>query len=224
MSTTERARTRLGADDHPSVLRTLTDLLRARGVDDVASTTDGEEAAHSIRELQPSLALLDLQFPGQSGLDSRAARAEAPDTAIVVYSWYGDPATVREALDAGARFVVKNAPLEGLNRRPDLRRVRPLRLLGRQRDAPARVRAARAHRARALVLRLLADGCSYDEAGNQLYISPETGRAHVAKAPSKLGARTQTQAVAEALRPASSPSDGGHGYAGPRGGPASQGT
>ncbi len=50
------------------------------------------------------------------------------------------------------------------------------------------------------VLRLIADGYSYDEAGKELFISPETVRAHVAKSLTKLGARTRTQAVAEALR------------------------
>ena len=50
------------------------------------------------------------------------------------------------------------------------------------------------------VLRLIADGYSYEEAGKELFISPETVRAHVAKSLSKLGARTRTQAVAEALR------------------------
>jgi DNA-binding NarL/FixJ family response regulator len=50
------------------------------------------------------------------------------------------------------------------------------------------------------VLRLLADGCSYEEIGQQLFISPETVRAHVAKTLRKLGARTRTQAVAAALR------------------------
>ena len=50
------------------------------------------------------------------------------------------------------------------------------------------------------VLRLLADGCSYEEVGQQLFISPETVRTHVAKSQRTLGVRTRTQAVAAALR------------------------
>lgn len=198
-----RARTCLVADDHPSVLRTLTDLLRAWNWTIVASTTDGEDAAHKIRELQPTVAVLDLQLPGQTGLEiARGAARTAQDTAIVVYSGNGDPATVREALDAGVRaFVVKEAPLEGLNRALETvveggRYVDPvvsaMLLLGSER--PALTERERS------VLRLLSDGCSYDEAGKQLFISPETVRAHVAKSLTKLGARTRTQAVAEALR------------------------
>ena len=203
MSGSERARTCLVADDHPSVLRTLTDLLRQWKWTIVASTSDGADAANRIAELKPSLALIDLQLPGLTGLEiARRAKREAPETAIVVYSGKSDPATVREALDAGVRaFVVKEAPLEGLNRALETvanggRYVDPVVSAALLLDSDGPTLTDRERE----VLRLLADGCSYDEAGKQLYISPETVRAHVAKALTKLGARTRTQAVAEALR------------------------
>ena len=50
------------------------------------------------------------------------------------------------------------------------------------------------------VLRLLADGCSNEEIGKRLFISPETVRTHVRKTMAKLDADTRTQAVATALR------------------------
>ena len=50
------------------------------------------------------------------------------------------------------------------------------------------------------VLRLLADGCSNEEIGQKLFISPETVRTHIRKAMTKLDADTRTQAVAKALR------------------------
>jgi len=203
LSTPDKARTCLVADDHPSVLRTLTDLLRQWNWTIVASTSDGDDALRRIEELKPAIALIDVQLPGLSGLEiARRAVREVPETAIVVYSGKSDSATVREALDAGVRaFVVKEAPLEGLNRALETvagggRYVDPVvsASLLLDTDGPTLTDRERD------VLRLLADGCSYDEAGKQLYISPETVRAHVAKALTKLGARTRTQAVAEALR------------------------
>ncbi len=203
MNSSERARTCLVADDHPSVLRTLTDLLRQWNWTIVASTSDGEDALRRIAELKPALALIDLQLPGLTGLEiARRAAREAPDTSIVVYSGKSDPATVREALDAGVRaFVVKEAPLEGLNRALETvagggRYVDPVVSASLLLDSDGPTLTDRERE----VLRLLADGCSYDEAGKQLFISPETVRAHVAKALTKLGARTRTQAVAQALR------------------------
>ncbi len=196
-------RTCLVADDHPSVLRTLTELLRKWGWTIVASTSDGEDALAKIEQLKPSVALLDLQLPGKSGIEiARRMERISPETAVIIYSGANDPATVREALDAGVRaFVVKEAPLEGLNRALETvasggTYVDPVvsGLLLRDNDAPELTDRERQ------VLRLLADGCSYDEVGQQLFISPETVRTHVAKAQRKLGVRTRTQAVAAALR------------------------
>jgi DNA-binding NarL/FixJ family response regulator len=200
---TDHSRTCLVADDHPSVLRTVTELLRAWGWTIVASSSTGEDALAKLGELQPAIAVLDLQLPGISGLDVvRSAQKTAADTAMVIYSGKNDSATVREALDAGVRaFVVKEAPLEGLQRALETvaaggRYVDPVvsasMLLAD--EGPTLTDRERA------VLRLIADGYSYDEAGKELFISPETVRAHVAKTLGKLGARTRTQAVAEALR------------------------
>ena len=50
------------------------------------------------------------------------------------------------------------------------------------------------------VLRLIADGNSYEEVAKALFISPETVRTHVGNAVQKLGVRTRMQAVATALR------------------------
>ncbi len=196
-------RTCLVADDHPSVLRTVTELLRKWGWTIVASTNDGMEAQRKIEQFKPAVALLDLNLPGQPGLDiARQVARTTPDTAIIIYSGSNDPATVREALDAGVRaFVVKEAPLEGLNRALETvaaggTYVDPVvsGLLLRDSDAPELTDRERQ------VLRLLADGCSYEEVGQQLFISPETVRTHVAKTLRKLGVRTRTQAVAAALR------------------------
>jgi DNA-binding NarL/FixJ family response regulator len=197
------ARTCLVADDHPSVLRTLTELLRAWGWTIVASTTDGNEAYRKLEEIQPAIALIDLQLPGKPGLEiARAAPRIAPGTAVVIYSGASDPAVVREALDLGVRaFVVKEGPLEGLNRALETvaaggSYIDPVVSAGLllHTNGPELTNRERE------VLRLLADGYSYDEVGKQLFISPETVRTHVAKTLRKLGAKTRTQAVAAALR------------------------
>lgn len=203
MLTDDNARTCLVADDHPSVLRTLTELVRSWGWTIVASCSNGDEALVRIEELQPAVAILDLQLPGLGGLEIvRGAEQVASDTAIIIYSGKNDSATVREALDAGvSAFVVKEAPLEGLQRALETvatggRYIDPVvsAALLLAPDGPALTERERA------VLRLIADGLSYEEAGKELFISPETVRAHVAKALTKLGARTRTHAVAEALR------------------------
>jgi LuxR family quorum sensing-dependent transcriptional regulator len=50
------------------------------------------------------------------------------------------------------------------------------------------------------VLRLVSSGAQFREVAEQLGLGEETVRSHLKKAQTKLGARTRTQAVAEALR------------------------
>ncbi len=118
------------------------------------------------------------------------------------YSGSTDSATVQEALDVGARaFVVKEAALDELRRALDAvlrgeRYIDPLvsgALLSDGAD-PTLTKRERE------VLRLIADGNSYEEVAKTLFISPETVRTHVGNAVQKLGVRTRMQAVATALR------------------------
>jgi DNA-binding NarL/FixJ family response regulator len=197
------ARTCLVADDHPSVLRTVTQLLGEWGWTIVASTNNGDEALRKIEQLKPRVALLDLRMRGLSGLEvAKRAPRLSPDTAIVIYSGLDDRATVREVIDAGVHaFVVKEASLDELHRALDAvtrgqRYIDPVvsaQLLDAGK-APSLTKRERE------VLRLLAAGSSYDEVGAALFISSETVRTHVAKVVRKLGVRTRTQAVAEAVR------------------------
>jgi DNA-binding NarL/FixJ family response regulator len=199
----ESALTLVVADDHPSVLRTVTELSHSWGWTIVASTTNPREALVKIEELRPAVAVLDLAMRGLSGLEiATRIRKTAPDTAIVFYSGSRDTAAVREALDVGAQaFVVKEASLDELRRALEAVRrgehyVDPLvsgLLLTDQRTASVTKRERE-------VLRLLADGDSYEEIASRLFISTETVRTHVAKVVRKLQVRTRTEAVAEALR------------------------
>jgi DNA-binding NarL/FixJ family response regulator len=185
------------------LIRTLSDLIRNWGWDVVATAAGGDEAIEKIEEYQPSVAVLDVHMRGSSGLEvATRVKRGAPNTAIVFYSGSTDSATVQEALDVGARaFVVKEAALDELRRALDAvvrgeRYIDPLvsgALLSDGAD-PTLTKRERE------VLRLIADGNSYEEVAKTLFISPETVRTHVGNAVQKLGVRTRMQAVATALR------------------------
>ena len=123
---------------------------------------------------------------------------------MILYTAFGDRALLTEALDAGVRgFVLKEAPLAEVVRAVARRRRENVRRSGSGRRA-FELRRDREDdepdAARGDVLRLLADGNSNEEIGEELFISPETVRTHVRKAMAKLDADTRTQAVATALR------------------------
>lgn len=195
----------LVADDHPAVLEAVAGYLEAAGIRVAARALDGEEALAKIESTRPRIALVDLRMPKVSGIEiARRVAQSHPDTAVVVYTGYGDRAHLTEALDAGARgFVLKEAPMDDLVRAVTTVAggsiyVDPV-LAGVLAGAAGGESVSLTQRERE-VLRLLADGLSNEEIGKVLFIAPETVRTHVRKAMDKLDADTRTQAVAKAIR------------------------
>jgi DNA-binding NarL/FixJ family response regulator len=204
---TERAVTSvLVADDHPAVVEAVADVLAEHGIEIAGRARDGNDAVEQIELRKPTVAILDLRMPGQSGIEvARIVGRSAPDTAVILYTAFGDRALLTEALDAGARgFVLKEAPLAEVVRAVELvasgrTYVDPV-LAGVLSSSAATDKMLNLTQRERDVLRLLADGMSNEEIGKSLFISPETVRTHVRKAMDKLDADTRTQAVATALR------------------------
>ena len=193
------------ADDHPAVLRSVCDVLIDAGVDVVGRASNGEAAVAKIEATRPTVAVIDVRMPRLNGIEvaSKVSRT-TPETAVILYTAYGDRALLSEALDAGVRgFVLKEAPLQDLTRAVDMVSggavyVDPV-LAGVLASAESERLPQLTKRERE-VLRLLADGLSNEEIGKRLFLSPETVRTHVQKAMRRLEADTRTQAVAVALR------------------------
>jgi DNA-binding NarL/FixJ family response regulator len=194
------------ADDHPAVLEAVAEFLGQAGISVLARATDGEEALEKIEQRKPQVALVDVRMPRLGGIElTRRARRSAPDTAVLLYTGYGDRALLTEALDAGVRgFVLKEAPMDDL-----LRAVRSVAggstyvdpvLAGTLAASSVGSELPQLTQRERDVLRLLADGLANEEIGKRLFISAETVRTHVRKALEKLEADTRTLAVARALR------------------------
>jgi DNA-binding NarL/FixJ family response regulator len=201
----------LVADDHPVVLEAVTARLERHGVTVVATARDGNEALEQIQALHPTIALVDARMPGVDGVEiARRVRESALDSAVVLYTGFGDRQLLLEALEAGARgVVVKGAQLQelvaavdtvaggGTYVDPSLGSALANAFLDRD-TAAARTQPLTARELD--VLRLIADGLSNQEVGERLVLSAETVRTHLRKAMAKLGAETRAQAVAEAIR------------------------
>ena len=194
------------ADDEPLVLDGLVAILRAQpDLDVVAAVTDGVAALAAVREHRPDVALVDLRMPGLDGADlaTRVGR-EHPGTRTLVLTTFGDEASVRRALAAGAHgFVLKRSTPAEL--------VHAVRLVasGSSLVVPDSARAqlaagAAPARWAALdvltdrerdVLRLLCRGRTNAEIAAELFLGRETVKTHVSAVLAKLGARDRTHAV-----------------------------
>jgi len=196
----------LVADDHPAMVEAICAVLEEHDVEVTGRARDGEEAYAKIETRRPPVALVDIRMPSLSGIDlARRATKAGVETAIILYTGYGDRALVTEALDAGARgFLMKEAPLADLVRAVEIvagggTYIDPV-LAGMFATAGVNGATPQLTQRERDVLRLLAAGCANEEIGRRLFISPETVRTHIRKAMAKLGAETRTQAVATALR------------------------
>jgi len=197
----------LVADDHPPIVDAVSRYLAAAGYAVVATACDGEQALAAIGLHRPAVCFADLRMPRLGGLElARSAKSVSPETAVLLYSGFADRGLVAEALDAGAQgFALKDSPLDDLTRAIDLIAsgsvyIDPVLAGDLARSDPAATKRLSGRERE--VLRLLAEGGSYGEIGAELFLSPDTVRAHAHRAMTKLGAKTRTQAVAVALRDA----------------------
>jgi DNA-binding NarL/FixJ family response regulator len=192
-------------DDHPCVLDAIGRLLAAHGIDVAATVESAADALAAIREHRPAVALVDLQLGGIGGLEvCRTARASCESTNVVVYTGHADVARAADALEAGALgFVSKDAPLSDLVDAvrsvaagepyidPTLAHALLERMGDRRTDLTPTERE---------MIQLLAEGLTIQQIGLRSGISRTATHARTRSAMRKLGADTQAQAVAAALR------------------------
>jgi DNA-binding NarL/FixJ family response regulator len=203
------------ADDHPIVRQGLRTLLE--GMDDcriVGEASDGLSALELIVQLQPDVAVLDVQLPDLDGIEvTRRAKRQAPRTCVVMLSMHADEPFVLEALRQGASgYVLKGSATA------DLIAAVHAAVAGRRfLSAPLAERIAETTARQANdasrpidrydlltsrereVLHLAAQGLSNAEVGERLSISPRTAETHRANLLRKLGLQTQTDMVRFAI-------------------------
>jgi DNA-binding NarL/FixJ family response regulator len=99
------------ADDHPIFRRGLRTLIEAVPLlKVVAEADDGESALARILELQPDVAVLDINMPPPDGLAiARRLREQRFPVEAILLTMYHEEGLVNAALDAGVKgFIVKD--------------------------------------------------------------------------------------------------------------------
>ncbi|WNH08905.1 response regulator [Thalassobellus suaedae] len=76
------------ADDHPLMLRGLTDFLSSKNFNIVGSASDGNSAYNLIVKLKPEIAILDIRMPQKTGLEiAEACQKNNLSTKIILITF-----------------------------------------------------------------------------------------------------------------------------------------
>lgn len=103
------------ADDHPVVRRGLKATIEEDdGMRVVAQAADGNDALQQIIALRPAVAILDIDMPGMNGLAvAREVTAQNIDTRIIFMTFHADEDLMRAAMDAGGKgYLLKGSETE----------------------------------------------------------------------------------------------------------------
>ncbi|MGY1839155.1 MULTISPECIES: response regulator [unclassified Modestobacter] len=176
-------------------LRALLDL--EEDIEVVAEVGRGDLVLAVAREHRPDVALLDIEMPGQDGIEAaRELAAELPGVRAVVLTTFGRPGFLRRAMEVGAAgFLVKDSPVAELAR--SIRAVvAGERVIDRDLAAAALALGATPLSTReADVLRAAADGATVADIAGRLFLSEGTVRNYLSSAIGKTGARTRVEAA-----------------------------
>ncbi|MFE6281797.1 response regulator [Streptomyces sp. NPDC057877] len=187
-------------------------LLEAEdGIEVVGEAADGEQGLTLARDQIPDIALVDVQMPVLSGIETTRRIAADPALAavrVVILTNYGFDSYVFEALRAGASgFLLKDTEPADLLQAievvaqgeallsPSVTRTLIGEFVSRPPDratAPGLESLTRRERE---VTALAARGLTNEEIAAHMVISPFTAKTHVSRAMTKLGARDRAQLV-----------------------------
>ncbi len=174
----------------------------------VGEAADGRGAVAIAKREKPDVVLMDVRMPEMNGIDATREIVELGlQTKVLIVTTFELDEYVFDALQAGASgFLLKRTKPEDLaegirtiasgesllspsvtrrlidefsSKTPPVRDSRLDSLTGRELE----------------VLRLMAEGMSNEQIGNELYIADNTVKTHVKRVLMKLDARDRTQAV-----------------------------
>ncbi len=102
------------ADDHPLMLRGLSDFLSSKGFDIIGSAEDGNSAYNLIVKLKPEIAILDIRMPHKTGLEiAEACQKNNLSTKIILITFDKEEEVYDKALEFGVYgYILKEFAVE----------------------------------------------------------------------------------------------------------------
>jgi DNA-binding NarL/FixJ family response regulator len=203
------------ADDHRVVIEGIKSALQEHPeFEVVGDATDGLQAVELARSLGADIVIMDVSMPNLNGIEATGQIKQFnPEIQIVIYTMFSDKELVVDLFKAGiSAYVLKDDPLSDLILA--LQAVKgggtyfstfaPTILLRHVEELEEKTETedpydSLSQRERE-VFRLLAEGKSIKEIGNQLFISPKTVETHKYNIMEKLQATSIVDLTKIAIR------------------------
>jgi DNA-binding NarL/FixJ family response regulator len=189
---------------------------RSPGFQCVSCYGNAESAIAALPGLKPDVVLMDINLPGQSGVECvRQLKPQMPTTQFLMLTVYEDANHIFQALAAGATgYLIKNASGRELlgaikevhqGGSPMASNIARKVVQSFQSSEPGISDTAALTAREREVLELLAEGRLYKEIAEQLQLSVTTVCSHIRSIYEKLHVRSRGQAVARYLKHSSTP-------------------
>lgn len=193
-------------------------LTRNTGVHIVGEADNGLSAVEQVVASKPSVVLVDLDLPAQSGIETtRSIKEKCPATRVVIFTGCTDDNNVFRAIEAGAdAYVVKSsdmqkllgaiqAVLQGAVWLDPAIALRVMRAstsgYNRQEDENSEPRSLDILSEREQeIVRLVAAGLSNQKIAKTLFVSIDTVKTHVRHIMAKMGVNNRTEAAVKAIK------------------------
>ncbi len=201
-------------DDHAIVREGLRAVVSMeKDIQVVGEAEDGEQAVVAAQTLQPDVIVMDLLMPKKGGLEAIAEIMQFnPDARILVLTSFAEVDKIIPSIKLGALgYVIKNSNPKDLIRAirdvaygavyiaPEISRQLSHALS--QNSAPFFQPLVETLSPREIeILKLVAQGLTNEQIGNQLFISSRTVGVHVTNILEKLNLSNRTQAALYALK------------------------
>lgn len=199
------------ADDHPLYVEALDNLLRA-DFEIVSKVDNGSKAVTEAHAKRPDVILMDINMPILNGIEAtRTILSELPEIKIIILTSFEERENLFRAIKAGATgYLLKNLDgkeiIEGLlelekGKNPFAPGLEACILQEFQHNYPEGMNGAneledKLNDRQIEVLELVAQGLTYREIGQRLFLSERTIKYHMEKIKENLNLKTQEQVIA----------------------------
>lgn len=183
-------------DDHQIVRDGIFALLiKEHDIEIVGEASNGDELFDKLKFIKPDIIILDISLPKMSGIEIAGILSkDYPQIRIIVFSSYTDEETIFKSIRAGAKgFLPKDSMREDLveaikkvhqgfeylsNKIPNTILMDYIKKAGNQEEKFNNSKLSSLTKREREILKLIADGLSYKEVGNELFISVRTVETH----------------------------------------------